>query len=200
MQITREQQSEIRRLISEDRKIEAIKYIRSEFGVTLRQAKRLADELDQDLDDAQFERIQEIRSTVAKGGSFFGGCIGSFFGIVGLGMLAGAIWIGVSNQELVNNGILVTATVVDDPYQPTFEYELYGQKYEYYSSTSTDPPAYSLGEKVEMYVNPTDAQDVLVNTFSDRWLGITILGFMGLIFSGVGFGVTFAMRRVFKRS
>ena len=71
MQITRDQQYEIRRLISEDRKIEAIKYIRTEFGVTLRQAKRLADELDQDLDDDQFQRVQEIGATVAKGGICF---------------------------------------------------------------------------------------------------------------------------------
>ena len=191
MNISQEQQNHIKGLIVTGRKIEAISYVRQEFNVSLREAKRLVD----DLDDQVGDQTKAMVGRVMKGKSFMGGCIGFFFGFIGLALIGGAIAVAVYNQQLASNGVLVTATVVDDPYQPTFEYELYGQVYEYYSSTYTDPPSYSLGEKVEMYVNPTDPQDVLVNTFSDRWLATTILGIMGLIFAGVGFGVGRLMRK-----
>ena len=105
------------------------------------------------------------------------------------------VFIFISNQELANNGVVVTATVVDDPYQPTFEYIFEGDTLYYYSSTSSDPPSYHLGEQVEMFVNPVDPYDTLVNTFMDRWFVIVLLGGMGSVFFGIGLLSFLAFRK-----
>ncbi|MCR9250647.1 MAG: DUF3592 domain-containing protein [bacterium] len=201
MNISEQQKQEIYDMIKSGRKLAAIKHIRQTFGVTLREAKRLADELDDTVNEYEDEAITRAKKTGKTIGCIGGGCFGGIFALIGLGMIIGAISVTVYNQQLVSNGELIEATVIEDPYMPVFEYEYNGQKYIYESNASSDPPSYQLGEKVEMYINPTNPSDVLVNTFMERWFVTTLLGVMGTIFFAVGAGVGWAMRRasLFKK-
>ena len=48
---------------------------------------------------------------------------------------------------------------------------------------------------MEMFVNPVDPYDTLVNTFMDRWFLIVLLGGMGSVFFGVGLLSFLAFRK-----
>ncbi|MEM6525754.1 MAG: DUF3592 domain-containing protein [Bacteroidota bacterium] len=184
MAVSDKQKEHVRGLLIQGRKIEAIKYVSDNFGLGLRESKELVELIDADISDDEY--IHNRRGHLKGSGKNTGGLVGGIFGFVGLIMLTFAISIFISNQQMAGNGVTVTATVIEDPYQPTFEYIYEGDTLYHYSSTSSDPPSYHLGEMVEMYVNPVDPYDVMVNTFMDRWFVIVLLGGMGSVFFGVG--------------
>ncbi len=200
MNITNEQKDKILNMIKSGQKIAAIKYIRKEFGITLREAKRLADELDQSLGGHVSVETQEVASAAGKAISCLGmGCIGGSFGLSGLLLILFGIGLAIYNQQMINNGELVEAVVISDPHQPVFEYMLYGEKRTYQSSTYTDPPDYMVGDQVELYVNPSDPDDVLVNSSFERWgFSLILLVFGGILLS-IGVGLGFLFKRFGKR-
>jgi hypothetical protein len=53
-----------------------------------------------------------------------------------------------------------------------------------------------VNEEVEMFVNRNDPDDVVVNTFSDRWLFIFIFGLIGFIFTAIVVGLMFASKAI----
>lgn len=72
-------------------------------------------------------------------------------------------------------------------YQPVFEFEYNGQSYTVKSDHSSNPPAFDVGEKVELKINPDDPTDFYApadNTYN--LLGIIFAG-LGLIFAVIGF-------------
>ncbi|MEM9855934.1 MAG: DUF3592 domain-containing protein [Bacteroidota bacterium] len=185
MAVSDEQKEHVRGLLIQGRKIEAIKYVSDNFGLGLKESKELVELIDEDISDDEY-RVRPNKGIAQRSGKNVGKLVGGIFAFVGLIFLTIVVFVFMSNQELANNGVVVTATVVDDPYQPTFEYIFEGDTLYYYSSTSSDPPSYRLGEQVEMFVNPVDPYDTLVNTFMDRWFLIVLLGGMGTVFFGVG--------------
>ena len=193
MAVSDEQKTHVRSLLIEGRKIEAIKYVSDNFGLGLKESKELVDLIDQDI--AEHEYIKTGMRMAKKVGRNAGKLVGGIFAFIGLIFLVIVTFVFISNQELANNGVVVTATVVDDPYQPTFEYVFEGDTLYYYSSTSSDPPSYHLGEQVEMFVNPVNPYDTLVNTFMDRWFLIVLLGGMGAVFFGIGLVSFLAFRK-----
>ncbi len=58
------------------------------------------------------------------------------------------------------------------------------------SSTSSNPPGYEKGEKVEVLYFPAKPQDARINSFFSLWGGSVIFGVMGTIFFLIGAGVT----------
>ncbi|UII34008.1 DUF3592 domain-containing protein [Fulvivirga ulvae] len=188
MEVAEVQKQYIRGLLIKGRKIEAIKYLRTNFDLTLRDAKRLAELIDEDIADDEYIR---------RPGPFSGGGVAILtivFGLVGVIMLGVAIHLYTSNRSFVREAEQTVAIVVSNPSQPVFEYEINGQIYTYYSNVESDPPSYSMGEEVPIYVNPSNPNDVLINTFMDRWFLISLLGGMGVIFLGVSMLVFFAAR------
>lgn len=57
---------------------------------------------------------------------------------------------------------------------------------EFSSSSSSNPPSYSEGEKVQVLYNPAQSSDAKINTFLSIWGFSVILGSMGFIFFIVG--------------
>ena len=68
---------------------------------------------------------------------------------------------------------------------PVIEYEWHGKKWVYASTTYTSPPAFSVNEQVPVYVNRQKPDDVVVDTFSERYFGIFVLGVLGVFFVGI---------------
>ncbi len=192
MNVSEEQKQHVRGLLVQGRKIEAIKYIKQHFGLSLKDGKRLADLIDQDIreDEYQYNRSKVIRHSMKRGGQL----VGIIFAGVGSILLGVAIFIFFGNQRLINEGKVIDATVISTPSNPLFEYEMDGEIYKYQSDVTTNPPNYEIGEVVSMYVNPNDPGDLLIDTFTDRWLAITIIGAMGAIFFGVGMLVAVVFR------
>ncbi|HEX5167615.1 MAG TPA: DUF3592 domain-containing protein [Cyclobacteriaceae bacterium] len=74
-----------------------------------------------------------------------------------------------------------------DTYAPVVSYFWKEEERTYRSTTYSYPPAYDIGEEVELFVNRDEPEKVYLNTFSDRWLTVAILAGIG------GFFLFFAM-------
>ena len=54
------------------------------------------------------------------------------------------------------------------------------------SSVGSNPPSYRVGDTVEIYYDPTYPYSTQINDFWSNWLGVVVLGFMGIIFTFLG--------------
>src|SRR5215831_12083326 len=60
------------------------------------------------------------------------------------------------------------------------------QNIEFTSSTSSNPPSYSKGEKVEVLYAPANPRDAKINGFFSLWGGPSIVGGLGAVFLLIG--------------
>lgn len=186
MVVSEQQKTEVKRLIAQGKKIEAIKYLRQEFNIDLKSAKTLADHIEDDLNPLEYSTTSiNIKVIRAKASNLFGKI---FLGI-GFILLAVTMLLIFLDYDHEKTSIRTIGVVINNPSQPTFEYEFDGNKFYYYSTTSSNPPSYQLGEEVELLVDPSDPSNVIVNTITDRWLGIIVIAFIGSIFTIIGLSV-----------
>lgn len=89
-----------------------------------------------------------------------------------------------SNQYTHIEGVVARNQIVNGMARPIINYSWEGKELTYVSSTYTNPPAFERGEKVELFVNPNNPEDVYINSFSQRWLAMTIVGGIGIFFLG----------------
>ena len=64
--------------------------------------------------------------------------------------------------------------------------EVDGSPYQYISSIYSNPPTFELNETVEIYVNKDDPNDVIINSFVNKWLIVTIFASFGLVLDLIG--------------
>ena len=132
--------------------------------------------------------------------------IGAIFALVGSGMGVGTYYAWSSMNELASEGIRTQGTVIDleyrrddegsGTYAPVVEfYDEQGRRQVYYSSSSSNPPAYDRGEKVDLFYKQGTPERAMIDSFSDRWLLPMILGLFTVVFGGVGYGLLFVMVR-----
>ncbi|UII22195.1 DUF3592 domain-containing protein [Fulvivirga ligni] len=185
MRVTPDEKAHVRTLLVQGKKIEAIKFLRNNYNLSLRDAKEMADLIDEDIreDEYTYKRKKGAKKVI----SLAHGCLSVFFGIMGAGLLAVAIYIFMGQLSVIQEGEKVTGVVVSDPNQPVIEYTLNGQQHTHVSNISSEPPNYVIGEEVELFVSPSG--EVVINTFSERYLFICIIGFFALMLMAVGYGV-----------
>lgn len=111
------------------------------------------------------------------------------FGGVSFVLLTIAAILFYFDQRAANQYTRVEGTVIMNQYKgrmarPVISYSWEGKKLTYAGNTYTNPPAFERGEKVELFVNPHDSSDVWVNSFVGRFLAMTIVGGLGLLFLG----------------
>lgn len=189
MEVAEVQKQYIRELLIKGRKIEAIKYLRTNFDLSLKDSKRLAELIDEDIAEDEYQQHPSLLKN--RGGSI----IGLVFGVVGAILLSIIIYLIIANQNFLKEAHSTRAVVVSNPARPVFEYNYDGQTYTHYSNVSSNPPAYHIGEEVEIYVNRNDPSDILIDTFMDRWFVITLLGGMGTLFFSIGLTAFFLFKR-----
>jgi hypothetical protein len=195
MDVPEEQKQQVRQLLKEGKRIMAIKYLTENFGLGLKDAKRMADLIQQDIiDDGEMVGQIKDRSLPSMKGCF----IGKLFKIISVIFFGFMSYFFIDDYQLVADSHQATATVISNPNKPIMEYEVDGSKYTYESDVSSTPPSYHIGEEVDIYVNATDPQEVLIDTFTDRWLVMTVLGSMGLVFFLMGLTTSKLMGRIGK--
>jgi hypothetical protein len=79
---------------------------------------------------------------------------------------------------------------------PVISYRWNNKKHYYYSTTFSTPPAYDQNEIVEVYVNKSNPDEAIVNTFSDRWFLVFIFGIIGFVFTAFTIGFFFIGSKV----
>ncbi|MTI39771.1 DUF3592 domain-containing protein [Fulvivirga lutimaris] len=187
MAVTEKQKQEVRQLLIEGRKIEAIKYIRQHFNLDLRQSKTLVEHVEADIEPWEFKKASRSAPTKPLKAGCAGKSIALIFGSIGMIMLSIAFYIFYTDAQQIDRSELVIGTVVSNPSQPTIEYQFNGETYNYYSTVQSNPPSYDMGEEVEVYVDTENPNNAIINTITERWFSIIILGIIGAVFSGVAF-------------
>jgi hypothetical protein len=184
---------EVAELLAAGLKIQAVKLVRENTGVSLLEAKTMVEQLEQE-PDVQL-RVAEARPA-GRPRSAGSGCLSALvfllaFTGTGVGFLSGAAMFYAGEQDLITRGQRIEGKVVELAYRrrgyaPVYEYELNGRVYKYHSNTSTSPPSVKVGDTVMLWVDPADPERILVDTFVERYLLILILGPLGLLFTLIG--------------
>lgn len=122
------------------------------------------------------------------------------FSLLGIGMLAGALFLYQDTRLFLTEAAKTEGTVVNFmqtysnhgiTYAPVVHFvNRNNETIVIVSSTATNPPAYAKGEKVEVLYFPAKPQEARINSFFTLWGGSVILGVMGAIFCLIGAGVT----------
>lgn len=124
------------------------------------------------------------------------------FSIIGACLLVGAIYLYINKQAFLEKAETTQGTVVEmipkrskdsTTYSPVISFTTKtGQQITYTSSVSSNPPSYEVGENVQIFYDPADPKDAEINGFFSLWLGVIILGFVGIVFFLIGsLGVLF---------
>lgn len=118
---------------------------------------------------------------------------------IGALMLAGAFYLYQDKQAFLKRAETVQGTVIEliskrsdnsTTYAPVVTFTTKkGNKIEFTSSVSSNPPSYSEGESVEVFYDPAEPKDASINGFASLWLGPLILGILGTVFFLIGFGI-----------
>lgn len=128
-----------------------------------------------------------------------------FLGL-GVAMLVGAGAAWVNTRSFIGRAVTVTGTVVElrevrdkdddsSTYKPIVRFVAgNGSDITFESSFSSRPPAYDVGESVEVLYDPRDPGEARINGFGSLWFGSLILGILGTAFSAIGGGIMLAGR------
>jgi hypothetical protein len=122
--------------------------------------------------------------------------------IVGLLLLAGAGFQYLNIRHKKTNWIPVDGVVTNfvvDPSKggaaPIMIYLWEQDSLSYTSELYQSPPAFELGERVSLFVNPMKTDEVLLDTFQ-LYLLLVVLGSLGVIFNLVGLSILFYSKRI----
>ncbi len=124
------------------------------------------------------------------------------FTLIGAAMLAGAFfWYG-STSNFLKEAVKAEGAVVElvrsqssdsTTYRPVVHFlSQDGRQIEFTSTSGSNPPSYTSGEKVEVLYLPSAPQDARINGFFSLWGGPVIVGGMGSLFFLIGAGIMLA--------
>ena len=136
------------------------------------------------------------------------GCLGLLLNLMWVLMLGAAYYYGHTSWELSRSGASAVGTVValkESPateesgvtYAPVIKYDADGQAYTFTSNNSSDPPAYKIGQKVDIIYDPAQPSRARVNSWGELWLMPLILGAAAAVIAVVvnAFALVSIMRR-----
>lgn len=124
------------------------------------------------------------------------------FTFLGLAMLIGTFYINEDTRSFIAQATKTEGTVVQlilsysdhsRTYRPLVRFtDTNGKAIEFVSSTGSNPPGYSEGEKVEVLYLPAEPYKARLNSFFSLWGGSIIVGGLGTIFLLIGGGIFLA--------
>lgn len=132
------------------------------------------------------------------------------FFVLGAGLLAGAGFLWRNKATFAAQAIRADGVVVDLNYQhrsnssrkgkrgsfhPEVEFKTAdGKVVRFTGSAGANPPAYKRGDHVAVIYHANAPENARLDSFLDNWLGVLILGGVGLVFAVVA-GSTIGLQR-----
>jgi hypothetical protein len=124
----------------------------------------------------------------------------SIFAGVGLVMLSVSGYLFYQENEFLQHAQVGSGTVIalgrstsskgGVTYYPVVSYRTSNGTVEEFSSlVSSNPAAYDVGEKVEVYYDPNRPQSAEIRGFFTQWFVVLIFGGLGLVFTSIGVGI-----------
>jgi hypothetical protein len=109
------------------------------------------------------------------------GCWTIFFNLFFAGFCLWGVYAGYTSWTLQKEGTTTTGTVVRLEesnsseggccvYSPVVEFITNGQTYSFEGDNASDPPAYDVGEVVNVIYHPSNPDTAQINKWSERWL------------------------------
>jgi ribosomal protein L7/L12 len=187
---------QVEALIIAGKKIEAVKLVRVQFRKGLKEALEMVEEVQRGIDPSL---IPPASRSGCAGNTFR--IVAILFGIVSFLLLAGAglaYWAtqdDISKSDRIKGRVVEMNQTRDGTYTPVIVYDWNGKSLRYTSTMSSNPPEYTVSEEVYIYVERENPENVMIDSFSDRWLGIVIIGGLGLFFAFFSGLLAFAARR-----
>lgn len=131
------------------------------------------------------------------------------FLLVGLGMMAGALYWAHSTQRFIERAAVAQGTVIElslsrssdsNSYFPVVRFATgTDQNVTFRSSSGSNPPSYRVGESVRVYYDAADPQEAMIDGLFSLWGGALIVGALGTTFTSVGGGVILFQRARARR-
>ncbi len=202
MTLTPEQKEHAIDLIEMGEKLEAVRYFQEVLNIDAEQALLLAEKLEQEVEASPaMQELSQKHEEMKRSGAHVGRLVGLIFMSIGMVMLGVVFYLLYTHQQFEKNALTVKGTVVEfqsyesrnknssstTMYTPVFEYEFKGKKYTYVSTSSSNIKEYEVGERLDILVDPENPSEVLVNSFMEKWFLPLLLGFMGALFTGLGY-------------
>lgn len=126
------------------------------------------------------------------------------FTLLGIGMLIGAYLLYKNTEAFIEHSWVANGIVVElvqsrssdsITYKPIIEFETgSGERIEFVSTTSSNPPSYSTGESVEVIYQQDAPNKAKINSFLYLWLGPLMLAGLGGVFFTTGFSLVLYTR------
>lgn len=189
---------ELINLVYAGRKEEAIQLLQQKHGATREEAERLLKLAVKE----SFTPVDFFKRATKAGASQVGlgkGCLQSIFGMVaygfgffGIPMLLAATGIFIYQYLFISNSTRIIGKVVvseenynnsELQYRSVISYEVNARTYTTETSVASNTPQYYVNDPVPMFVHNENPNDVLIDSFLERWLIITIVGSFGLLFT-----------------
>lgn len=129
------------------------------------------------------------------------------FAVIGTGLLVATFFVTTSTLNFVAKSKVTSGKVVDlvehtstdsdnhdsYTYAPVIDFTTAdNQDIEFESDVSSNPPAYHAGDSVQVLYDPASPHDAKINSFFELWFASLILGLLGLVFAGIGYGLIIA--------
>jgi ribosomal protein L7/L12 len=187
---------EVKTLLIAGKKIEAVKLVRVQFRKGLKEALDMVEVVQKEIDPS----LLPASSRSGCAGNLFK-IVAAIFGFVTFILLGIAALIYYMDQDEISKSDRIQATVVDlresddGMFTPVIRYQYNGREHEYTSNFASNPPDYAINEVVFVYVNRENPEKVIIDSFSDRWLGLIIVAGLGLFFGFFTIILAFAGRR-----
>jgi hypothetical protein len=93
------------------------------------------------------------------------------------------------------NGSVSTRLSVSYSYAPVVRFRHGAQQIQFSDSVASNPPAYHVGETVNVLYLESDPYDAKIESFTSLWFLPMLFGGIGTIFLAVGAGMIFGFRR-----
>jgi len=123
------------------------------------------------------------KAVLLLGGGAVLSAIGIFFGVGSWRATSGALRTGGKVIRMTDGGA------------PVVRYQIGGQTFEVTGSVASDPPSYSVGEKVTVLYRPDRFGDGRIHSFTELWLFPVAFGGMGTLIALFGAGALMTRSR-----
>lgn len=125
------------------------------------------------------------------------------FVIFGMGLLLLVVTVLIYNKtsqfieaSVIAEGVVIDLELYENAYHPIVQFKTSDkQKFEFRSSTGSNPPSHSAGEKVEVIYSSGNPDKAKINSFFSLWFGSLITGVMGILFLLVAIVITFVQKQ-----
>lgn len=136
------------------------------------------------------------------------GCLTVFMNLFLAGFCLWGVYAAYTGWQLQTKGETTTGIVVRMEesssadsgccvYSPVVEFDVNGQAYSFEGDNASDPPAYKVGEVVDVRYDPLDPNTAQIDSFFERWaFPILIIPAMTI----ATLAVNFFMLRAFRRN